>query len=98
MSQLALALAMESVVAFEYFFFLYAKFLSIAAISSEFYGVYSFLVGSMKSIVDLLIYAAMECGVATTTFHGIMFVSMGTTVLFALGFSVVRRRDLIEKE
>ena len=60
MSQLSLALSMESVVAFEYFFFLYAKYLSIAAVSSEFYGVYSFIVGSMKSIVDLLIYTAME--------------------------------------
>ena len=58
--QLALALAMESVVAFEYFFFLFAKYLSIAAVASEFYGVYSFVVGSMQSVVDLLIYACME--------------------------------------
>ena len=51
---------MESVVAFEYFFFLFAKYLSIAAVASEFYGVYSFVVGSMQSVVDLLIYARME--------------------------------------
>ena len=51
---------MESVVAFEYFFFLFAKYLSIAAVASEFYGVYSFVVGSMQSVVDLLIYACME--------------------------------------
>ena len=95
MSQLSLALSMESVVAFEYFFFLYAKYLSIAAVSSEFYGVYSFIVGSMKSIVDLLIYTAMECGVVTSTFHGVMFTFMACTVVIAIAFSVLQRRELL---
>jgi hypothetical protein len=96
MRQLVLVLAMESVVAFDYFFFLYAKYLSIAAVSSEFYGMYSLVVGSMQSACDILIYAAMEREVSSLAFRVVMFTAMGATVLLAVGFSVVRRKELIE--
>eukprot|EP00035_Acanthoeca_spectabilis_P030137 m.8070 g.8070 ORF g.8070 m.8070 type:complete len:118 (+) comp4021_c0_seq1:229-582(+) len=92
--QLVLALAMTTVVAFTYFFFLYSKYLSTAAIAAEWYGFYSFLVGSMQSGVDLAIYGAMEANAANSTLLYATYASMAAAVLFALGFAVVSRRAL----
>jgi hypothetical protein len=89
--QLELALSMTAVVAFTYFFFLYGKYLSTAAVAAEWYGFYSFVVGTMQSLVDLAIYGAMEAKVANSTLLYTMYAFMATTVLFSLGFGLVYR-------
>lgn len=82
---------MTAVVAFTYFFFLYGKYLSTAAVAAEWYGFYSFVVGTMQSLVDLAIYGAMEAKVANSTLLYTMYAFMATTVLFSLGFGLVYR-------
>ena len=95
MSQLILALALQSTVAFEYFLLLFVKYLSIASVASEYYGVLSFITGSLQSLVDLSIYVCMSYGVATSFLNGVMYVFMILTVLFALMFSVGYKKELL---
>ena len=95
MSQLILALALQSTVAFEYFLLLFVKYLSIASVASEYYGVLSFITGSLQSLVDLSIYGCMSYGVATSFLNGVMYVFMILTVLFALMFSVGYKKELL---
>mmetsp|Transcript_10245 Transcript_10245/g.30844 ORF Transcript_10245/g.30844 Transcript_10245/m.30844 type:complete len:583 (+) Transcript_10245:60-1808(+) len=92
--ELELALSMMAVVAFNYFFYLYSKFLSTAAIRAEHYGFYSFLVGLMQSCVDLSIYGAMEANVGNTVMLYTLYAFMGTAVVFSLAFARGQRGQL----
>ena len=93
--QLVLALALQCTVALEYFLLLYVKYLSIAAVASKYYGVLSFVIGSLQSIVDIIIYGCMAMNVSMEVLHFCMYVFMVGCVVFSFVFSVSCRKVLI---
>jgi hypothetical protein len=63
-------------------------------VSSEYYGMYSFVIGMMQSLADLAIYGAMELQVSTLALTVAMYVFMGFTIAVGLGFSFTHGKML----